>query len=57
MLLRPDLKYGAMQEHSNLKAACTCCDLVAHDLVVSYGIEGSSILYNTSYATYDCAIL
>ena len=32
------------------------CDLVAYDLVVSYGIESSSILYNTSYAMYNHTI-
>ena len=30
----------------------TCCDLVAYNLVASYGIESSSILYNT-YVTYN----
>ena len=33
------------------------CDLVTYDLVMVYGIESSSILYNTSYAMYDRAIL
>ena len=31
----------------------TRCDLVANDLVASYGIDSSSILYDLSYATYD----
>ena len=35
------------------KAQYTRCDLAAYDLVASYGIESSSILYDTSYATYD----
>ena len=38
-------------------AQYTRCDLVAYDLVASYGIDSSSILYDTSYATYDHTIL
>ena len=41
----------------NTKGRYTRCDLVTYDLVVSYGIESSSILYDTSYATYDRANL
>ena len=37
-----------------LKAAI---HVVIYDLVTSYGIESSSILYDTLYATYDHAIL
>ena len=38
------------------KAQYTRCDLVAYDLVTSYGIDSSSILYDTLYATYDHTI-
>ena len=39
------------------KAQYTRCNLVTYDLVASYGIESSSILYDTSYATYNHTIL
>ena len=34
-----------------IKGCYTRCDLVAYDLVVLYGIESSSILYDMLYAT------
>ena len=39
------------------KAQYTRCDLVVYDLVASYGIESSSILYDMLYAMHDCASL
>ena len=46
--------------NSKLFYGCyTRSDLFAYDIsheTKSYGIESSSIPYNTSYATHDCAI-
>ena len=39
------------------KGHYACCDLVKYDLVALYGIESSSILYNTLYVMYDHTIL